>query len=272
MLDTIALFTESHGIYRDKFKFRAILVFCTVLVVFSRVFGDDYHKIILLFCFGFIITELYTSTQSNFINDYNQETMGKMDKLQSIVDEYIKSELVKGTNNIAPISPNQVMIIQKKYRLGSMYMDANMIEFLYSIHELKKYNPKQFYKILKGTNNILNIRRQIEEYRSPNGAYLANIGSMLKVAISLKINLLNNLHDMIYTIPKTQEMSEYLSKSIEIYDGLLSHNIQEMYRVYKSKIESEGIHSDTVLVDDPGYKTSKSAYDTTPGRGYRYIV
>ena len=95
--------------------------------------------------------------------------------------------------------------------LDSLYIDANLIHFLHSIKALSDYNLNEFFELLKGVNSILKIKNDIDEYYNANGYYPDNTSELFEGSLELRKNVVNNLHNFIYTVPKINKMYKYLS-------------------------------------------------------------
>lgn len=266
--NTVNLFTKGAN---DNLKFKSVVLFCTILSIMFMNFEKNYVNMIILIVFCFISVEIFVSVYQKGTQEYNELVMYKLDVLQKIVDKYIETELYKGSDNIKKVSKEEVDRIKKRYVLDSMYKDPRMIVFLYSIRELSKYNHGQFYKIVKGVNGILKMKREIGDYYRETGGYLDGTSDMVKLAIGLKVNLMNNLHDMIYTIPKAPSMYEYLDNSLGIFEKLLDKNIQDLYQYHIRMIESQGTNMSTVFIQDPALKLPRSGYTTFKQHQHRYI-
>jgi radical SAM superfamily enzyme with C-terminal helix-hairpin-helix motif len=120
-----------------------------------------------------------------------------------------------------------------------------MIEFLYSIKKLSEWDQSEFYLLLKGTNNILKLKNEIEEYYDKNKKYPDNIYQMFEQALLLRKNTINNIHAFIYNIPKTAILYDYLDKITNRYMILISRNTDKMYCYVQNHIKQVGINSDT---------------------------
>ena len=113
-----------------------------------------------LIVFAFVFTNSFVETTANTLNDFNNVTLLYLDALQKNTNDYIYSEIHKLNTNASKslvLAPKQINQILQQNQLNALYVDANMIHFLHSILPLSDYNNKEFYLLLKGTNNILKI-------------------------------------------------------------------------------------------------------------------
>jgi hypothetical protein len=248
----IELFTnEPNSSYTNFLKFQVIILFIVILVFFSRVINNGNPTIaimiILLISFGLYISNIYVKTVKNDLDDLNKKTMFKLNSLQEIMNDYIKKKISLNSGEINISKKNRLLLLEKN-KLDNLYIDANMIQFLYSIKKLYDYNPVEFYKLLKGTNEILKIRNEIEVFYDSEGEYTENIYEMFEIAIQLRVNCLNNLQNIIYTVPKIGKMYNYIDDAIIRYGVLLDRNLYQLNDYYLDNIKIKGINNSTKFI------------------------
>lgn len=256
-MDVQNLFLKQHGSFAKNLQFETIVVFSVVIVILTQSFEKTYGFVILLLVFAFYIANSYVIVKNDKINDFNSVTMVKLQTLQSKVYDTItkKISLVNNTTQNQPaMSQKDINNIYKQNELDALYIDANLIHFLFSIVKLHDYNPDLFFTLLKGTNNILRIRKEIDTFFESNGEYPENTSEMLDIALQLRSNTINNLHDFIYTVPKTSKMYSYIGNSVERYATLISRVTDSIHASYKNNIKQRGINATTKFVT---YNTTK---------------
>ena len=200
------LFLKQHGKFAKDLQFRTIIIFLVVVIFLTTYFEKNYGFIIILVIFALYVANTFTSITNDSINDFNKEIMYKLRTLQQKMYDHIDYKQKMLNNTGQKISKSEIDKMYKRAELDSMYIDSDLIVFLYSIVKLYDYNPFLYVEILKGTNNILKIRREIEEFYNANGIYPENTSEMLQIALDLKSNTINNLHDFIYNVPKIPKM------------------------------------------------------------------
>lgn len=252
------LFLNSHGEYKRQVQFNSLIIISIIIMFFSYYYDNtQYAHIIVLILFALYIANKYVISEKNVVRDFNEKTMYKLNTLQSKVNEYLRAKinLIEKTSGKV-FTKKIVNDIYKSDQLNALYIDATLIDFLFSIVPLYEYNPQEFYLLLKGANNILNIRKEIEEYYHANedSKYPENIAEMLEIAIQLKSNTINNVHNFIYTVPKIKIMNDYVDKVIQRYGVLISRNVNIIYKHYKNNIDKKGINISTKFVS---YNTTK---------------
>ncbi len=204
------------------------------------------------------LSGLYINVVDEDINNQNKIIDYKLNSLQEKVYDFIKYK-IDLTNNTKDqtskdMTKKDTTILFKKNELNSLYIDANVIVFLYSIIKLYEYNKYEFYLLLKGTNNILKIRREIEEYYNSNGKHMQNIQEMFEIALQLKTNCMNNMHNFIYSVPKMKIMYNYLEDCIVAYNTLMTNNLDKIHVYVNEYIKETGINTQTRFIS---YKQTK---------------
>jgi hypothetical protein len=253
--DLQKLFLDQHGSFAKNLQFETIVIFVIVLIILTQSFQKTYGFVIILIVFALYVSNTYVTVKNDKINDFNSITMFKLQTLQSKMYDHIdkKIQLVQNTGN-QHFSKADSDKLYKSVELDSLYIDANLIHFLYSIIKLYEYNGDVYSSLLKGTNNILKIKRQIDEFYESNGIYPQNTSEMFEIALQLRSTTINNLHNFIYTIPKTSNMYDYINDSIERYATLISRITDDIQQSYLHNIEITGINTTTKFVN---YNTTK---------------
>lgn len=241
----LTLFQSESSFYK-KLRFEVILIIIATFSIITTLFPTphQYIGIIILAVVGYFFANIWVQKSTNSIQDVNKRIMINLSELDGAVYKYIAT---------IALSEESRKELYKKYKLNSLYIDANMINFLHSILPLYKYNPEQFFKVLRGTDNILQIRHEIER----NGGELINLAEMLEIAIEIRGKSISSLHDFIYTIPKSNQMYTYLHDVIDRYNVLITRNIDIIHHYYKNNLKKNGISSSTKFVS---WNTTK-AYD-----------
>lgn len=245
------LFLNSQGEYKRQIQFNSLLIASFILMFFSYYYNNtQYAHIIALILFATFIANKYVKIEKFKLEGTNEQTMIKLNLLQEKVDLYLinKMQFIEKTSGKKVFSKTIQNQILKNNYLDSLYIDANLIHFLHSVLPLYQYNPQEFYLLLKGTNQILKIRNDIERFFSANNKYPQNISEMLEIAIGLKTNTTNNMHNFIYTVPKIKIMNDYVDKVIQRYSVLVSRNINMIHKYYLDNIQKTGINNSTKFV------------------------
>ncbi len=257
------LFTKEHGIYKQIFKFNVIIFFIILLFFLTKLnfFGNSIY-ILIAVIFTLYITNMYVRVNQNDLGDNNKMIYLKLETLQSKMYEYVKYKIATSSSGSLKLSQTEIEKLYERNKLDSLYIDANMIVFLYSILQLYEYNPQEFYLLVKGTNNILKLRHDIERFYEAEGQYPENIHEMLQIALQLKTNCMNNVQNFIYTVPKQNKMYTYVDNVIMTYNILITRNIKSMHNYHLDYIKKNGINSNTTFIDI----NSSKAFDPMTNR------
>lgn len=245
----LKLFINDHGIYARTMQFEVIIIALFTTYCITYFFPHNYAFVIVLFVFVMSIVQTYLNVKNTGVDDYNKITMLKLNKIQEAVNNGIQQKLKRVSNTKQKLSQSIVSQVFERNKLDSLYLDANMIHFVHSLLPLNQWNPEEFYLFVKGINNILKLRGQIEEYYNQNNEYPVNTSEMFESAIHLKTNTLNNLHNFIYAVPTTNTMYNYIEKVLDRYKILISRNLDIINTYYKDNIKNRGIQNTTNYVN-----------------------
>ena len=245
--DIIYLFkkyTNLETIENKHILFKTIILSIIIYFSLTYFFPNDYSSVIILIIFICGILYLYLLNISENSTSINEILMYKLNTLQDITDKYISTKIHDPTNP-TNLNKQEIINIYKRNKLDSLYIDSNLIDFLFSIKILSEWNQPEFHKLLKGSNNILKLRKEIEDYYEANHKYPYNINEMFEDALFLRSNCINNMHNFIYKIPKQLKMYNYLNDIIERYQILLSRNTDYIYNYSRKHNKKTGINTKT---------------------------
>ena len=269
--------------YQNTTKFQAIVLFVIVVGVIAKVWGSNSQGVfvILATSFALFLMNAYIKISSDDLNDFNKTTFIKLQTLQGKVNEYLNTKIESsGISGIQLSDADRISLVERN-KLDALYTDSTMVYFLYSILPLYEYNKSEFYLLVKGTNNILKIRKQIEDYYQANTSktpdpmppkmpsfqddlpvksepvFMENIHEMFEIAIQLKINCLNNIQNIIYDVPKVNKMYKYIDDVQERYSVLISRNLAVINKYHLLAIKETGINTRTKYV----YYNGTKGYD-----------
>lgn len=231
----------------NRTLFQISILIILIFFIFTYLFPNDYANVIILITFSGIIAYFYVQYKKTDLSDRNQIIMNHLMSLQETVNKFIDKNLSEKNKLSSKLSSKEINQIYKNNTLDSLYIDSNMIEFLYSIINLYQYNNSEFYLLLKGTNNILKLRNEIETYYNANKVYPDNINQMMEIAILLRSKTINNMHNFIYSIPKTNMMYNYINSLIHRYMILISRNTDKIYEYVLENRKQKGINTDSNL-------------------------
>jgi hypothetical protein len=230
--------------FTKTIQFESLLVFVAIIGILKIFYHGNYINIISLLIFSFYLTRLYYNNRVLLLENKNVIIKRKLNNIQNKIDSYINKKIIlKRVKN-----QNDISSIRERNKMSSLYIDANMIVFLESIIEMYEYNPDIYYKLIKGTNNILKIRLDIETYLKTNNEYTSGIQNQVDIANNLKVNCIGNIHNFIYSIPKIPKMRKYVNNIITRYQELISYNTSLIEKYSNDNINTNGINNETKFV------------------------
>lgn len=243
------LFTQNYNSYAKELQFEVIIIFFVVILFMVKFFPTNAHIIVIVIVFVALLAGYWVSYKNSRLDDFNKQTMFKLNKIQETSDKTLDKIIKRRTSGKIRLSKQEITKEFANSRLSSMYIDANMINFIYSIVDLSTFNDLEFYTFLKGVNNILRLVKESDEYYQKNGKILSNISQMLEDAVVLKTSTINNLHNFIYTIPKSHKLYKYLQQVTNRYNVLITRNVDILHEHYILAIRENGLTSSSKLVD-----------------------
>lgn len=241
------LFLKGDPFTNSKIKFNVLLIIILILIVFNFYFQYNYSSIVILLIFALWIANYYVKYENENLDDFNNLTMAKLGKIQQKVDDFVMYK-IKFLTKTGATGINYKYLYEKS-KLDSLYMDANLINFLHSVIDLSKWNNELYYKLAIGTNNILGLLEEIEEFYKQTEEYPENIAEMLEAAMELRLKNINNIHDFIYTIPKANRTNRYLNSVSERYRLLITRTTDKIHSYYLDSIKQRGITNMTKFIN-----------------------
>jgi len=243
------LFVNGRGEYNKNLQFEVILVVIGLIVFFNYYFRENYGFVIILLLFVTYLTSLWLKVKTSRVTDFNKLTLNKLRTIQNNVNEVVKIKIrqISKTSD-KQLTKKEINKIYNKNKLDNLYMDANMIHFIDSLSGIYEYNPSEYVLFVKGIDTILKLRREIEDYYDANGEYPVNIIEMFESTLELKAKTLNNLHNFIYSVPKTKIMYQYIDDVLDRYNVLITRNLDDIHRYYKDSIRQRGINNRTRFI------------------------
>lgn len=252
-MNVVNLLNSPDRTFNKTLKTQSLILITVFVSILVFTFRDDYWKIVILLAATIIITDVYIGTKTESLVDDNKETMKKLNEIQKKMYEYVDLDLK--TKKVIP-SPSDLNKIYESAKMTSLYIDAELVSFIHSILAMYDYSPSEFYKMVNGTNVILGMLSDIRRFYKANKAYPNNTSDMLKRALEIKSNCLNNIHNFIYSIPKQKEFFKYHSNVMNRYDKLLTRIVNEIHKHDSRNIQLTGVNSSTKFSDyNPKYKT-----------------
>jgi Ca2+/Na+ antiporter len=240
-MDITSLLLEKQTTYIKGLQFRTFVLLVLTGFFLTITYPKTYGFVILLILFLYVIGNEYIRYSYKQTDEQNKTIHHRLLQLQRIIDQYIVDETRKKRSKISRKT------VLEKYRLHSLYTDSDIINFLYDIRYFADRNPHEFYLLVKGTNNILFIKKQIEDYYTSNGRYQENMIELVEVAEDLRSRCTNNIHNFIFTVHKSNKFYKYHETVTERYMLLLRRHFDRLYDYVKIHQYNTGTNTNSKL-------------------------
>lgn len=236
------------SIYSKQNIWKGILLAIGVVVILTRYFKFDKSIVqgVLLITLPLVIIEMYLKHKSNKLIDLNKVTLYKLYSIQKFVYNYVESQRLKNPN----LTEMQIEEVKKKQKLDYMYLDANIINFLYDVLYLNEYNPDVFYLLTKSINNVLHLRYMIEYYYNKTNKFPENCYTIYEQINIEILEAMNYMHSFIFSIPKMNKMYQQHKVLQDRLFILLKRHSQFAKQACILKKQQEGINNDTKIIQN----------------------
>ncbi|ARR74969.1 hypothetical protein SAGO17_0050, partial [Mimivirus AB-566-O17] len=215
--------TNLNSVYRKRHVFQ-LVVLGFVLVFMYRLYIPFENSGYIMTMATLIGTVLWFIIK-NYTNkkvDMNETIQYRLENIQSRMYSYVDTRMRRiSTSDSNNLSRKIYSENLSRMRLDYLYMDVALINFLYDLLFLYKYNNDSFASMVIGVNGILSIRNELEEYYNSNGHLPDTVTSSVDSAKELMTKTLNYTHTFVYSLPKSLD------------SGLTSSIISKMHKLLK---------------------------------------
>lgn len=268
MDDVLTLFGVQHGPYIRKLQFKVIVLTLAVMFVMTTAFPKTYAFVVILLAFAMFIGNKYASIEVSTLKDVNKRTMHKLNVLQDITNKHVNKKIQRVSTFSKRPSIKSILF---RSRLDCLYLDSSLIDFLHSIKQLAEYDLEGFYRLCRGVNTILCIRREMER-ANQDGIMLHNVAEMFEVALQIRASTLNIVHNFIYSTPKTNVMYNHLEAISDRFQLLISRNTDVIFRLYKQSQRSINTSTKFVSYDSTKPFDALQNHPTQPHKGSHSLI
>lgn len=242
MEDIYNLYTEGHDRFEKILQFETIIVIVVIILILTLFFPNTYAFVIILLVFALVLANIYVKARQTSTINFTKETIIKLNEIQLKIAQIYEQRNKKFQYQFRTNKGNLTIP-----SINNLFYDSGLIHFLHDLLPLAKYNTTEYYKIVKGVDSILLLLREVEEYYNANETFPENTSEMFENAIQLKSNLMNNLHDFVYSLPVS--LSKYHYRLINKFNVLLMEILETMHTHYQSNIKIRGINTNTTFVN-----------------------
>jgi len=244
--------TDLRSVYRKRYVFE-LIVFGLVLVFLFKIYipSDKLGYVTGIVSLVGIILWFRMKHYNNTRVDMNEKLNYRLNSIQSQMNEYVNEQMVKirysDTKNLLTKSVYSANLARVK--LDSLYTDIRLINYIYDLLFLYKYNEDSFVSMVIAVNGILRIRFDLERFYAANGYLPENAVQQVESAQELMKKALNFAHTFVYTLPKSNDISSITSKIIKKLHVLLKRHISVIKRIAVKQTIQEGIHKRTKFIE-----------------------
>lgn len=226
-----------------------VFIFGTLTWVFK--FENTTTGFIILFLFTLFVSYIYLNYSTNFLDDNNRLLTYKLNYVQKLVYDHVtyKFKLFKNQSNAGFNQSNilQNLDFEKLYKdcyLDSLYLDADLIEFLYLNKNLYEKNQEGYVYFILSTNSFMRV---LKELKDKNHSLLDNTQDLIQVALDKYSNAIEILKTFIFNIESGSMAMKQLNDVINNYIELMYFNVLQLENFNLLFIKQYGINNSTVM-------------------------
>jgi len=134
---------------------------------------------------------------------------------------------------------------------------------LFSIQDYYKYNPLIYENIINNLDNFYHLYEEVHKLNE-----LAGIN--YKLMNSIKLDTLNLLHSLIYTLPEDIAYINKLNDSFEIFNKVLSKYLYDIYKINEKNILNNGYNTSTIIINH-NEPLPFTTYDNIYGKNHDFF-
>jgi hypothetical protein len=149
---------------------------------------------------------------------------------------------------------NNEKITMIKPKLKFLKKEKNIVNFLFSIQDLYKYNPQAYEELIFNLEDFYEIMQNIELL---NG----DIGMYYDLLIDKKRNTLNSLHSIYILSEDNVEINKKIVVSLEILEDILNKDLDKAVFIYKEYLFKNRYNVNTKIIDTSNI-VAKNTFDT----------
>lgn len=231
-----------------------------IVVIFIAIFGiltwafkfdDTTTGFITLFLFALFISYMYLNYTTSFLDDNNRLITYKLNYIQSLVYDHItykfiifKNQTNVGLNQSSLLQNLDFERIYKDSYLDSLYLDSDLIEFLYLNKYLYDKNQEGFVYFVLSTNSFMRVLKELKDknHRLPD-----NTQSLIQVALDKYSNAIEILKSFIFNIESGSMPMKQLNDIINNYIELMYFNVLQLENFNLLFIKEHGITNSTIM-------------------------
>jgi hypothetical protein len=201
--------------------------------------------------FSLFMAYIYLNYSTNFLDDNNRLITYKLNYIQSLVYDHITYKFIvfknQGSAGLNQSSLLQNLDFERIYRdsyLDALYLDSDLIEFLYLNKHLYDKNQEGFVYFVLSTNSFMRV---LKELKDKDHSLPDNTQSLIQVALDKYTNALEFLKSFIFNIESGSMAMKQLNDTINNYIELMYFNVLQLENFNLLFIKEYGINNSTIM-------------------------
>jgi hypothetical protein len=249
-MDNLPFHLSKFNRYQIFFVIIIFIVIFAILTYFFK-FENTTTGFIILFVFAFYVATFYLNYNTNILSDDNKLLMYKLNFIQNLVYDHVTYKLtLLRSQNFAGLNQADILknldfekMLKDSY-LDALYIDSDLIEFIYLNRNLYDKNQEAFVNFVLSTNTFLRVLKELQDdsHPLPN-----NTQQLIQVALEKYSNALENLKSFIFTIESGSVAMKQLNDVQNNYMELMYYNVLQLENYNKLFLKEYGINNQTVM-------------------------
>jgi hypothetical protein len=155
---------------------------------------------------------------------------------------YLNHRAVEAEDTQEDILQTKKEIINPTIHLKETEEHENIVNFLFSIQDLYKYNPLQYEEMVKSINIFYELYKV---------SFVANNESFINYGLmsQFKRDALNALASMIYSLSDDRRVREKVNSAVLILDSILTKDLDQVSYLMDNYVYKNGVNVDTKYID-----------------------
>lgn len=141
-----------------------------------------------------------------------------------------------------------------KPKINFLAKEKNVVNFLFSIQDLYKYNPQAYEELVFNLEDFYEISQNAELL---NG----DIGMYYDLLTDKKRNALNSLQSIYVMSEENINIGKKISNSLNVLEDLLNKDLDRIVNIYNQHLFKNGYNVNTKVIDTTNI-VAKNTFDT----------
>lgn len=156
------------------------------------------------------------------------------------VISYLNHKTLTESNTLKDIRSTKKSTIKPSINHTKSKIDA--IDFIFSIQDLRKYNPQAFEELVHRVDNFFELYDVV--MIEPSRSY-----TYYELMEQFKLNALNALQSMTFSIPEDRRVRSKLNESTKVLDKILTKYLDQISYITDEYTHKYGYNVDTKILN-----------------------